>query len=339
MVSCAHWNEAVKSHSRGTPFHLIEWLELSSFYNNEVISLERESSQVPLVEIRSRIFGSRLIATPYGQHGGPLTVSEDGLANLLHLVCDEGSKRRMQWIEMRDIDLESRKIFHHAGYVTQSPHITIELFLQQPENNLLRSMKKNTRSEIHKLEREKNLAFIEMDAIQGLREFYFLYTDTMRRHGSPGHSYDFFKKMWELFYPQGIVKIFFAKKNNEAIGAYLVFCFQGKIYHWSSVVNARYRKLDPQTFLMWELIQWGRTRGYQMIDFGRVKYGTPIHFYKSSWGGTERPLWDAFYFYGKEHRPPDPNSMFYRFARSIWKALPELLTKSQGPRFAAKIGL
>ncbi len=332
------WNELVNSNLGSAPYHLWEWGEICRTAGIEPIYIE-DGGVLPLVFIKSFIFGDRLISMPFADHGGPLASSNENRLDLLRTAIREGKDRNVRSIEIRDVQESHKHIFEKLHFICRSIYVTFELDIARDEDALLAQMRKNIRNEIHKIERENKLIFKEVSAREDLKLFYPIYLETMRRHGSPQQSLEFFYCLWDELHSVGIFKLFFAIFENREVAAYTVMCYKKKLYHWSSVVTNDFRKLDPQTFLMWELIKWGKRNGYLMIDFGRTRPRTNIYFAKSGWGAEEMPLTDAFYFYGKKINPPDPESRLFKIASSVWRLLPSFVIKALGPKINSQIGL
>ncbi len=331
------WNELVSAHPNATPYHLYEWGEICRAVGNEPIYL-KDGGVLPLVFIKSLIFGNRLVSMPLADHGGPLS-EERYTMQLLGESIKSAESKGVDYIELRDISQNQKSLYESAGFKCRQNYITFELDLNKTNTELLSVMRKNLRTEIHKLEREQELQFVELKSVNEIEDFYKLYLETMKRHGSPQLSIKFFYKMKELLELLGAVKVFFAVYEGKKVAAFVVISFNKKIYHWSSVVDNDYRILDPQTFLMWELISWARSYGYTILDLGRTRRGGNIYFAKSAWGASERDLVDAFYFFGREHKPADPEDKFYKLASRVWRVLPFFVTNFLGPKIAPKIGL
>src|SRR5688572_13379593 len=77
------WDEFIKSHPHGSPFHLMAWQRLIrttfGFEPKHVVAQERDSRQIcgvlPLFLVRSAIFGRMLVSTPQAAYGGVLAES------------------------------------------------------------------------------------------------------------------------------------------------------------------------------------------------------------------------------------------------------------------------
>ena len=76
--TCDAWNSFVKEHPYSTPYHLWEFGEvLTSTYGYERHYLIAKSNSrvlgvFPLILIKSRVFGNKLISLPFCEYGGPL---------------------------------------------------------------------------------------------------------------------------------------------------------------------------------------------------------------------------------------------------------------------------
>jgi hypothetical protein len=94
----------------------------------------------------------------------------------------------------------------------------------------------------------------------------------------------------------------------------------------------------PNDFLFWCLLTDAIERRCEVFDFGRSLPDSGTYRFKNKWGAVDRPL---HWFYqlrsGVSPPPPRSHSPPYRQASTIWKNLPEPITRWLGPKLARRL--
>jgi FemAB-related protein (PEP-CTERM system-associated) len=103
------WNSFVRAHPEGTFFHLAEWQDvLHRAFGHESHYLLAEtcdgviSGVVPLAVVKSYMFGSALVSTPFCVYGGIVAVDETAYETLRNAACDLARKLDVDYLEMRN---------------------------------------------------------------------------------------------------------------------------------------------------------------------------------------------------------------------------------------------
>ncbi len=103
------WNHYVSINSAACIHHRAEWRNiLSQSYGHESLYLcARNTSQsivgiLPLIHMKSRLFGNKLVSLPFFQRGGAIADSPLIESKLIQAASTYGSKLRVDFIEYRD---------------------------------------------------------------------------------------------------------------------------------------------------------------------------------------------------------------------------------------------
>jgi hypothetical protein len=160
----------------------------------------------------------------------------------------------------------------------------------------------------------------------------------MREHGTPPHSFEFFKRMWNALFLRGWMKIYIAYVGHVPINGIIFFPFNKNILFWSAVSDVNYRNLCGGDLLLWEAIKWGMKNGFEVFDLGRTRKESGVHLYKAGFNAVERRLTDFFLFRRKKDllHPDKPE---YMTLEKIWKILPISISKTLGPMIRKEITL
>jgi hypothetical protein len=134
MMECAilrdrdpRWDEFVTAHPSGTFFHLSAWREILKYsFAYEPIYLIAEDAQrlcgvLPLVLVKSWLFGRSLVAMPVGVYGGILASSDQAGRKLLDEAMRLAKQHRVRYLSFaatRSASLRLKQILtapHPAG--------------------------------------------------------------------------------------------------------------------------------------------------------------------------------------------------------------------------------
>jgi len=347
------WNNFVENASDTSLYHVWEWGEiLSSTYGYQRYYLsalheERMVGVLPIIHVKSRLFGNRLISLPFCEYGGPLVVPESDdrkrkqvIIALLEAAIRLAKTLCVEYVEIRKPRIEdAEKLMKSRSFTTLRQYVTFRIDLTKEPDEIWASIHKTTRKSIRKaLKNEVTVKEVEDE--EQLTAFYTLYLRDMKRHGSPPHKYALFKILFDFFQASSQMRVLLAEYKGTVIGGRIVFCDSKSIFCWNSISDIRYRNLNPNNLLLWETIEWGLRNHYFRLELGRTRKETTIYDFKKCWGGEEIPLIEYFYFIRSKKRTlPDPTQRKYRYLAKVWSLTPISLAKKIGPKIISGIAL
>jgi len=347
------WNIFVENTCRASVFHLWEWGEtLSAIYGYQryylsAMQKDRIIGGLPIIHVKSRLFGNRLISLPFCEYGGPLVVQE--LSNqvkkqLTMVLLDAAYKLAgtlgVEYVEIRKpIAEDVEELMQAHGYTSLRRYVTFQVDLTKDPDEVWANLYKTTRKSVKKAVKN-GVTAKEVEGEKQLKSFYTLYLKDIKRHGSPPHKYAFFKKLYDSFQVHHKMKVLLAHYKERVIGGRIVFCGGEKIFSWNSVTDEKYRNLNPNNLLLWETIEWGLKNGYHALELGRTRRGSTVYDFKKGWGGEEIFLNEYVYFMDSKKRElPDPTQRKYRHLAKVWSLMPIILAKRIGPKIISGIAL
>lgn len=339
------WDAFINKQKNSSVFHLWGWREVISIYNNERYNLMVKDGKnivgvLPLIFIKSLIFGKKIISMPFCEYGGPLINRKEKEA--LRLILKQAKKiakeKNVEYIEFRGVPKEIVKDIEKEGFNPLGKNFTFTLDLTDGIEKIWNNLEKGrVRTGVRKAERE-GVVLCEVKKEKEMESYYKIWLNTQKRHGTPTHSIKLFKTMFREFHPKNM-RVFLAKYEGKDIGGIILFPQGGKVLYWSSVVLSKYRRLDSQTFLVWKAIEWSVKNGYKIFDFGRTRKDTSIYFYKKAFNAKEEPLNDYILFLGKPQELVDPDQFKFKIASKLWSKVPMPVARIIGPRIVSAIGL
>lgn len=303
------WDRYVTGHAEGLIYHRAAWLRVLALdYGSrfECFLAEDDAAQVTgilaLAHVRGlpvapavRLGGPRLISLPRTPIAGPLVSSADAAIALGRAAIEraghlEGVQLHLKPPPGADGGLATvlTPVPVGTSYVLTLPPPEVGLRFGTSRNHaaIKRAVSKAARQGV-----EVRVAETEAD----LRAWYWLYLETMRRHVAPPRPYRFFRRMWTLLRPAGLLELLLAEVRSgpspELLagclflmsGQTVVFAFNGR--------RERGLPARPNDALHWHAIHGAHRRGFRRYDFGEVEDGNPgLVQFKVKWGAVPQPI-------------------------------------------------
>jgi len=343
------WNRMLLNVAEVRLCHVYDWYEIfPKVYNYKPIYLTvKEDGNLiglfPSFIINSKLFGNRLISMPFTSYGGPVfsEYSERTNEKLLSTIVSIVKSNNLEYVEIRSPSDQHRKEIKKSNFIenTNYNYCTFLVDLRQDYRNILMGLRKSTRRGI-RIAEKRGVSIEECQKESDLHIFYNLYLATMRKHGTPPHRFEFFKEVWNHFYP-GNLKIFFAIFKDKIISTMLFFILNKRIHYayGASVEEKEYLKLCPNDLLIWHAIKFGEARDLAFLDLGRTRPGSGVYFFKLGWGGRKVPLTYFCKLTNVKSLPYiDPDAPKFKFFRRIWKRLPSSVATRLGPEIMGGTG-
>jgi FemAB-related protein (PEP-CTERM system-associated) len=283
---------------------------------------------LPLVRVRSRMFGDFLVSMPHLSYGGPCA---DNLAIACALV--ERAVELARQLGVRHLELRTEQALPF-GLRSRAEKVSIRLQLPSSPGELWERFPTKLRTKIRRAQQEK----VEFRAGRTdlLEAFYEVFSINMRDLGTPVYGKNFFRNILEAF-PDGTwVGCVF--REGEPIAAGFLIGFRKTIeIPWGSSLK-RYNRLNPNLVLYWNLLQASCERSYSTFDFGRSSPNSGPYAFKAQWGAAAFPLeWQ--YWVHNDGPLPDltPHNPRFKLAVNVWKRLPLPVTRLIGPHIVKNI--
>lgn len=346
------WDELVEGTYHSSAYHLWDWGEILSFvygYQRYYLAVVQKNTIIgglPLIHVKSWLFGDKLISLPFCEYGGPLVNSElsDKEARQVTKSLLSATNRLARTLHVKYVQIKKpmamivEGIMGTQGYTNFPRYVTFQIDLTRELDELWANVHKSKRKAARKALKGGVVAK-ELESVEQLKAYYLLYLKTHKRHGSPPHKYEFFKRLYDAFFLKGRMKILLAEYEGKLIGGRISFCHGKTIFNWYSVIDWKHRSLNPNSLLSWSIIEWGVKNGYHKLEFGRTRRGTTIYDFKKDWGGQETYLQEyVFFMNSRKSELPDPKQLKYEYLSKVWLLIPIPLTRKIGPRIRASIG-
>ncbi len=326
------WDAFVRAQPGSTFCHLHGWRPVvEEIFGHEaryVMARTKEGRLrgiLPLVRVRSRLFGDYLLSMPFLNYGGPLG-DEDAVEALVGYAREVAEATGVDLLELRS------RTELPGGLRTSERKITVLLDLPDDPEILWKALKSKVRSQVRRPMKEGMEFRLNLDQI---RAFYGIYCRNMRDLGTPVLPMSFFTRALHLFEDHIVFAAVYHRGEAVAAGAGFVHGDEFEIT-WASSLR-EYNSLAPNMLLYWSLMEEMSRRGVRTFNFGRCSPGGGTHRFKSQWGGRDVPLPWAQWSPDGTNATPSADSAKFRLATRVWQRLPLRLTNRLGPVLAKNL--
>lgn len=329
------WDAYVNAHPAATNYHLFGWRTVieKSFQHSTHYLIARDDTAaivgiLPLVHMRSALFGNFLISVPFVNYGGLLVSTPAAIPALLAEAEKILGETGASHLELRHLN------WQHPGLATKSHKVTMLLTLSASVDSQWQSFNPKLRNQIRKAEKS-GLGVVD-GGIELLDDFYKVFCRNMRDLGTPVYGKNFFAAILTEF--PTTTRIFTVKLDQQVIAAGLASWSKG-VYEipWASSIRD-YKSLCPNNMLYWQAISAAITKGFSTFDFGRSTPNEGTYNFKKQWGAQPVQLsWQYLLPAGQKLPELNPKNPKFALFIKIWQRLPLWLTTRLGPSIVRSI--
>jgi len=322
------WNNYVYSNPNTSIYYKHEWNNLiKNTFGHTGIYLYAEDKNnnivgvLPLIHLKSRLFGSYLVSMPYFNHGGAIADHPD-IEKALMTEADSYLKK------LNCTHIEYRDDITRDGYPVKTEKVNMILSLPGSTEELWGNFTSKLRAQVKRSEKE-NIE-ISIGTFECINDFYNVFSRNMRDLGTPVYSKSFFINILETFPEQ--CKLIIVKHNKEAVSAAFLIGYNDTLeIPWASTIQ-KVNNLSINMLLYWNVLKYSVENKYRYFDFGRSSKNSGTYNFKKQWGANPKQLFWHYTLAEKEEMPAlNPSNPKYALIIKIWKKLPILVTKLIGP--------
>ena len=330
----ARWNAFVFGCPGATFFHRIEWrgiMESVFRHRTHYLLAERDGQIVavlPLVEVKSRLFGHAMTSLPFAVYGG-IAGSDPEAVEALDQAADALSRKAgVQHLEYRNL------AERHPEWPRQEVYVTFRKEILPDEEANMLAIPRKQRAMVRK--GIKNGLVCEIDG--NVDRFFALYADNVLRHGTPALPKRFFETLMRVF-GQDCEVMTVLSPEGKPLSTVLTFYFRDEVLPYYAGDDLAARDLAANDFKYWELMRRACARGYKIFDYGRSKVGTGPYSFKKNWGFEPQPLSYEYRLYKRDEVPQNnPLNPKYRAFIAMWRRLPLAVANAIGPHIVRNLG-
>jgi len=324
------WDAYVLSSPLSSCYHLAGWkkvIEQAFHHKTYYFFSEDKNGQIngllPLVHLKSLLFGSYMVSMPYFNYGGVCAPEEETRKQLLQATIDLAVDRRAKHIEFR------QTFPLNNGLPVKTTKVSMQMELPDTEEKLWDGFPSKLRSQIKKPIKEGFTARIGREG--DLDAFYFVFSVNMRDLGTPVYSRKFFEIILNNFSETARICTVYSKDNQPMASGVLIGFKDRLEIPWAASLR-EYNRFSPNMLLYGEALKFACKNGFRRFDFGRSTPGESTCKFKEQWGAKPIQLFWHYWLRNSQSLPElNPKNPKYEIAIKVWKKLPLAFTNLIGP--------
>jgi FemAB-related protein (PEP-CTERM system-associated) len=326
------WDAYVEAHEDGSPYHLavVRRIVAAAFGHASLHLAARRRGDaalagvLPLVLVRSAIFGRYLVSLPFFNYGGILAGDDAARAALLAAAAE-----RCRLLAARHIELRHVRPHAHLGLPARESKVAMILPLSSSAAELFGRLEGRVRNQI----RQSQAAGLSVEEghADKLDDFYRVFARNMRDLGTPCYPRRFFAAFLRGFEDRARIYVV-RHPNGRPAAAAITLSWRGRTeVPWASSIRD-YNPLRPNNLMYWTMIERAIERGERELDFGRSTEGGGTYRFKAGFGATPRRFYWHYYLpRGGEMPGLHPENPKFQAAIRVWRRMPVALTRLLGP--------
>lgn len=324
----ALWDAYVDGHPRASLYHRYGWRAViaASFGHQSFYWVAKDNhggivGVLPLIRLKSRLFGDFGVSMPYFNYGGPLA-DNDGIATQL-------LRHAATQVEALGLShLEIRSLHQLDPWPARTDKVSMLLPLPDSPEQLDRQLGAKVRAQIKRARQEN--PEVAIGGIELLDEFYRVFAINMRDLGTPVYGRAFFRNILNAW-PERSHLVVVRLAGKPVAAAFLLGDREVMEIPWASTLRS-VNTLNINMLLYWEVLAFTIARGYRCFDFGRSSRDAGTFRFKKQWGAQPVPhYWHYWLPAGQPLPELNPNSPKFQIAIRCWRLLPVAVTRMLGP--------
>lgn len=309
---CVEWLDAVAGGMRHEPYVFVHRNE-----EGEVDGL------LPLLFVKSIIFGRFLVSLPYVNTGGVWALDESVAVALVSKACELADQLDVRYLELR----HEIPVSHPRLNMQREDKVHMRLPLPQTWEELNRSFKSKLRSQLKKV--AAHSFQIHWGGLDLLPDFYRVFARNMRDLGTPVVSAHLFRSILNAFSEKAelcVVQL----DGLPLAGALLVH--QHRVTEVPSASSLRsHNSTGANMWMYQQLLSRAIEKGSHTFDFGRSSKESNTYRFKAQWNAIPFPSVWQYYVRRGSANDMRPDSSSNQALIQIWKRIPLWLTRWIGP--------
>lgn len=328
----ARWDAFVRE-SNGTFYHLAGWKSVvENQLRHPAYYLYCESggeieAVLPLVHVKSLIFGNALISLPFLVYGGPVGRSDQAIEQVVNAARELAQQLQVDYLELRN------QVPLAGDWHTKNTYVTFRKTIDPDSEVNLMAIPRKQRAMIRKGIKAGLIAETDQDPDR----LYRAMLACKRNLGTPFFSPRWLRAICDEFGSQ--VEITTITHKQETVCSVMSFCFANEILPYYGGGGDLARDLKGNDFMYWSVMEKACRDGIEVFDYGRSSVDSGAYRFKKHWGFEPQPLHYQYYLVKSDSIPSlNPSNPRYRLLIDAWKRLPLPIAALVGPPLAKRLG-
>lgn len=322
------WDAYVDAHPNASLYHRYCWRDVVvGSFNHETIYLMAYDANgvvcgvLPVVRLRSKLFGDFGVSVPFFNYGGPLTENDSIAQALLDAATQHARKAGLSHLEVRS----THKL---NDWPCRTDKVSMIRRLPTDSATLDQELGAKVRAQIKRGQQENPQ--VAIGGVELLDDFYGVFTINMRDLGTPVYGKNFFRNILTTL-PDSAHLVIVKLRGKPVAAAFLLGHRELMEIPWASTLRS-VNALNMNMVLYRAVLGFCIERGFRFFDFGRSTQGAGTYQFKKQWGAE--PLQHYWHYWLADGGPlPDlkPDSPKFRLLIACWQRMPVALSRLIGP--------
>ena len=333
-ASAPAWDAFVASVPDGTFFHRAPWAEVieTAFGHRPHYTLAEQDGAIvgvmPLVQVRTLLFGHTLASVPFCVYGGPLAVDAGVRAAL-----EAHAEQLLRQTGANAVEFRERASVDSDWQTRPDLYVTFRRSIEADHDRNLKAIPRKQRAMVRKAIGNGLTSVVSRDA----DPLHGIYAESVRNLGTPVFSRRYFRILLDVF--RDCADVVTILDGEQPIASVMNFYDRNEVLPYYGGGTSAARQRAGNDFMYWEVMRRAADRGCRIFDFGRSKRGTGAFAFKHNWGFEPAPLHYRYQLAPgagiPDHNPANPK---YRLFISAWKKLPLPVANILGPPIVRGLG-
>ncbi len=274
---------------------------------------------LPLVRVRSPLFGHYLVSLPFVNYGGPLG-TQDAVGALARAAVDRARLDRVKLLELRS------RVALPIELPVSHRKITVCLELPDSDEALMKRFPAKLRSQVRRPDKEGVQVRFGPDQVE---PFYQVFSAHMHALGTPVMPRRLFAALPEAFGDDVWFGVGYLGDVPIACGAGFRWGDEFEMT-WASSLSA-YNRISANMGVYWAFMRRAIGLGLRVFNFGRCSPGSGTHRFKSQWTAVDEALYWYQWSASGVASTPSPDTGPLSWAPRVWSRLPRTVVDTAGP--------
>ena len=327
------WDDFVMASADASFFHRAAWQQvMQQAFGHQTYFYYTESQGditgiLPLVHIKSLLFGNALISNAFCVYGGIVADDEEAFSALQIQARQLARELGVDYLEMRN------RVQKHPDWPYKPLYVTFRKTLDANVENNLNAIPRKQRAMV-RAGIKAGLTSVIDDTVDRL---YQAYSESVRNLGTPVFPKRYFQVLKQVFGDD--CEILTVEHDGRLIASVMSFYYKDEVLPYYGGGTALARDLKGNDFMYWEVMRRAVEKGCRVFDYGRSKVDTGSYRFKKHWGFEPEPLYYEIDLV-KATKMPDINPLNpkYQLFIAAWKRLPLPVSQWVGPWLAKNLG-
>ncbi|MEM8984964.1 MAG: FemAB family XrtA/PEP-CTERM system-associated protein [Pseudomonadota bacterium] len=327
------WDRFVDSNEAATIYHRWQWRDVigncfgKHAYYLKAVQRDEITGVLPLIRLKSMLFGDFLVSMPYLSYGGVVARDEQSREALLRACAELGADLGVRHAELRHTE-------DLSAWPKRTEKVGMHLPLCGDSEKRWKALGSKRRAQIKRPKREGVEPVI--GGIELIADFYSVLSRKYRDLGTPVYPEAWFRTIAAEFADQ--VRVFVVRLNGATVAASLVIADNGRLEVPYAASLREVDRFGVNMYLYWCMIEHAEDQGYSVFDFGRSTVDSGTFRFKKQWGAEVVPLyWHYWLSAGRDVPVLNTSNPKYERLISTWRRLPLWVTTLVGPRIVRNL--